>query len=379
MRLRLSAFYAAMFGFVGVHLPFWPVWLEAKGLGPAEIGLLLGTVLWCKVVTNPLIAASADRFGARRAVMVAAALLAFAAYGGLFLAQGFWSLLALAVLGGVAFAAILPLGEAIGLAVVYARGLDYGRVRLWGSVTFIAASISLGHILGVGGDDLILGAMVVLLALAVVAARAMPKLEQRERAPSAARAIATLLTKPVFWLFLAAAGLNQASHAVLYGFATLHWREAGLSGGTIGWLWAEGVLAEIALFALSNRILARLGVANLLLVAALASAARWLALGVTTDLAALVVLQALHGLTFGAAHLGAMHFIARAVPANLTATAQSLHTAIAGGVIMAGAMSGAGWLYAALQGRAFLAMTALALAAALFAFWLGRRWRDERI
>lgn len=183
----------------------------------------------------------------------------------------------------------------------------------------------------------------------------------------------------MFWLFLAVAGLNQASHAVLYGFATLHWRASGLSDATIGWLWAEGVLAEILLFALSNRILARIGVSGLLLLAGLASALRWLALGLTTDLSALIVLQALHGLTFGAAHLAAMHFIARSIPANLTATAQSLNTAIAGGVIMAGAMAGAGWLYSTFAGHAFLAMTVLALASAVLAFALGRVWRDQRI
>ncbi len=379
MRLRLSAYYAAMFAFVGVHLPFWPVWLEAHGLSPGEIGLLLATVLWCKVVTNPLIAASADRLGARRGVMIAVACLTLAAYAGLFGAQGFWGVLPFAVLGGVAFAAILPLGEAIGLAVVYARGLDYGRLRLWGSVTFIDASVGLGHLLASRGVDLILATMVALLGLVVLACIAMPAHRASERAPAAPRAIAALLGKPVFWLFLAAAGLNQASHAVLYGFATLHWRASGLSDATIGWLWAEGVLAEILLFALSNRILARIGVSGLLLLAGLASALRWFALGLTTDLSALIALQALHGLTFGAAHLAAMHFIARAIPANLTATAQSLNTAIAGGVIMAGAMAGAGWLYSSFAGHAFLAMTVLALASAVLAFALGRVWRNQRI
>ena len=32
MALRLALFYAAVFGFVGISLPFWPVWLTDKGL-----------------------------------------------------------------------------------------------------------------------------------------------------------------------------------------------------------------------------------------------------------------------------------------------------------------------------------------------------------
>lgn len=142
-------------------------------------------MLWGKVVTNPLIAASADRLGARRGVMITVACLTLAAYAGLFGAQGFWGVLPFAVLGGVAFAAILPLGEAIGLAVVYARGLDYGRLRLWGSVTFILASVGLGHLLASRGVDLILATMVALLGLVVLACIAMPAHRASGRAPAA--------------------------------------------------------------------------------------------------------------------------------------------------------------------------------------------------
>jgi hypothetical protein len=29
--IRLALFYGAVFASVGVHLPYWPVWLEAQG------------------------------------------------------------------------------------------------------------------------------------------------------------------------------------------------------------------------------------------------------------------------------------------------------------------------------------------------------------
>ncbi|MDE0386725.1 MAG: hypothetical protein OXI22_22785 [Defluviicoccus sp.] len=41
MAIRLALFYAAVFLFVGVALPFWPVWLTAKGLSATEIGLTI--------------------------------------------------------------------------------------------------------------------------------------------------------------------------------------------------------------------------------------------------------------------------------------------------------------------------------------------------
>jgi hypothetical protein len=52
---RLALFYAAYFAAVGIHLPFWPVWLEWRGLGATEIGYVLAAAFWPRIVTSLLI------------------------------------------------------------------------------------------------------------------------------------------------------------------------------------------------------------------------------------------------------------------------------------------------------------------------------------
>ena len=98
----------------------------------------------------------------------------------------------------------------------------------------------------------------------------------------------------MFVIFLIAVGLVQASHAAYYGFATIHWRAAGLSDDVIGALWAEGVLAEIVLFAFSGAVVRRLGPVRLLLLGAAAGIVRWAIIGSTTDLVAVAGVQWLH-------------------------------------------------------------------------------------
>ena len=374
----IAFFYAAYFAVVGVAAPYWPVWLEAQGMGPGEIGVLLSAALWLKVFANPLIAQAADKRRSRRGFMVALSVLALLGYIGFALFSGFWWYLLLAIFVGVAFSATLPLGESLGLAQVYVRRLDYGRLRLWGSITFIAASVGIGHLLADGSENLILWAILALLASVVVAAAFMPPAAAQAERP-AAGTIRILLAKPVFLLFIATTSLIQASHAMLYGFATLHWRAIGIADDLIGWLWAEGVVAEILLFSISNRIIARLGVSNLLLLAAAGALIRWLLMGVSVDFSLLVVAQVLHGLTFGAAHLAAMHFIARAIEPEMTATAQSLNAALAGGVGSGLALMLAGWLYGHHGGQAFFAMALIAFAACVAALLLRRRWTGGRL
>ena len=43
--LRMAFFYAGIFAMIGIHLPFWPVWLAAKGLTPTDIGAIIAASL----------------------------------------------------------------------------------------------------------------------------------------------------------------------------------------------------------------------------------------------------------------------------------------------------------------------------------------------
>src|SRR5204863_8498660 len=102
------------------------------------------------------------------------------------------------------------------------------------------------------------------------------------------------------------------------------------------------------------------GAAELVVLGAGAAVIRWLAMGFDPPLVLLVPLQLLHALTFGATHLGAMHFIGRVVPGAQAGTAQALYASVTSGIAMGGAMLVAGPLYAAYAGRAYWAMAALA-------------------
>jgi len=157
------------------------------------------------------------------------------------------------------------------------------------------------------------------------------------------------------------ASLIQASHAVYYGFSTLHWRANGLDEITIGFLWAEGVIAEILLFAIAGKYIDRIGPVKFLIIGGIGGIIRWSTLGMTTDLTALIAVQGFHALTFGATHIAALYYIAKSVPAGFAATAQSLYSSFAVGTTMAFAMLASGWLYQLYAGKAFFAMAGMSM------------------
>jgi PPP family 3-phenylpropionic acid transporter len=364
--------YAALFFGIGVSLPFLPVWLKARGLEPQTIGLALALQSLMRVLVAPAVSHLADRLGRLRPVMLASAAVSLAGLiwlGGL--AEGPAALLLGVAVAYGAFSPLMPLSDAYAVSASRRLGLDYGRMRLWGSLAFIAGSMVAGAV-----QDVLPAAHLIWLIVAAqtVLFMVIGLLPRRERDDSTDHESATaeetglsILSLP-FFLFITVAGLVQASHAFVYGFSSLHWKSLGLSGTIVGLLWTTGVLAEIMLFWFSAPVMARLGAVRLLMIGAAAATLRWIGLGTDPPLLILFGLQALHGLSFGATHLGAIEFLRSRLPLSRLATAQAIYGAVSHGLFMTSAMWASGQLYR-LHGAqgwwAMAAMSALALALCL--------------
>jgi PPP family 3-phenylpropionic acid transporter len=145
----------------------------------------------------------------------------------------------------------------------------------------------------------------------------------------------------------------------------------------IGVLWSVGVLAEVALFALSGRPIAFCGTASLLMLAGLAAVLRWGLMASDPPLSATTLLQILHAMSFGAAHVAAIHFLTHAVPEDRAATAQGLYAAFVAGLVLGAVTIASGPLYRIFAGEAYAAMALLALLGAGSAFLLMRRWHGR--
>lgn len=387
---RLATFNAAVFLVIGIQLPFWPIWLAGHGLDAPEIAAVFAAAIWAKVAATPAIGALADRIGRRRIVMAGLAMAACVFYAALWRVTGFWPLLVLNGLAGVAQSALLPLGDAVTLAAVRERGYDYGRIRVWGSISFIAASVGGGAVLALlpapeaGPDDRVLAMVLAASALLFAACLAIPSASrlgagaigsESTEGPGTRRrrgAVGRLVADRRFRLLVVSAAALQASHQLYYGFGTLYWRELGFSDTVIGILWAEGVVAEIVLFWYGAPLAARVGPLGLLALGGVGGIVRWSLMGLIPGLGAAAALQLLHALTFGASHLGAMYMLARSVPPGAAASAQSLYAALSAGLGSGLVMLGAGALYAAYGGQAYLFMAGLS-AAGLVGVWRLRR------
>jgi PPP family 3-phenylpropionic acid transporter len=372
---RLSLYYAALCLVFGVHMPFFPLWLDAKGLDAAAIGLVLALPMIVRVVTVPFIAREVDRRNTLQGAILAGSLASVVFYVLLAFAGSRAAILAGFIAASIAFTPIMPLTEAYALQELPRRGLAYGPVRLWGSVSFIAATMIAGLVADVVAPVRFIWVIVAMLAINALGALGLPPASPHPPHEQNAPRLRTFLRAPAFLAVVAAAGLIQASHATFYGFSTLDWKSAGLGGVTIGILWSIGVIAEIVLFAMSGRFPPLLSPANLLLIGGLAALLRWIAMAANPPFWMLPPLQSLHALSYGATHLGTMGVIGRIAPRRLGATAQS-YLSIVLGLSMAGMTALAGALFEAYGALSYAAMALAAGIGVLIALAGRAYWRS---
>ena len=375
--LRLAGYGAAYFFAAGAFMSYGPVWLRDRGVTDTEIGTLFMSRQIISVIATLSVGWIAHRLGGPRGVMVTLGLAAAVMIVAYDFSTSFFAIFIVTMIWGFMWSPPMPLYDGVLVIETKRHGLDYARVRMWSSVAFIGGTFVAGIAVERYGPPWVLyvgmAGIVLLAPLALLLPAAPPRVATVGKAHASLK-VGDLLRQPAFILFLMATGLCSASHSVLYSFGTLTWRAAGIDDVTISALWAESVAIEIVLMLFGGWLLARLGVCGLIALGLAAGMVRWTAMAFTTELGALVVLQALHSCTFAACHLGAMAFLQRALPAHGAAIGQSLYYALGTGATQAVVYQFSGLLYAQYGQHAFLAMALVSTIGLGALLLLARTW-----
>lgn len=374
--LRFSVFYAAFFLQIGIALPFWPMVLASRALSPSEIGFVLAAAPLIRMLAGPLLGFASDRYRLGRRFLFALAALSALGLSGFGLVEGFWPIFALTLFVAPLYPSIMPIVDSHALQQSERGVLDFGRVRLWGSMGFVIANLCGGALI-VGADPgLILGLVIGATVLGALATPALPSLDgplTTDAAKPDWSMAGALLRRPAFLAVALIAGSIQSSHALLYSFGSLEWRAQGLDETSIGLLWAAGVMAEVVLLSQTTRLIRRFGARGLLVLAGAACILRWSAMAFSPPLEILFPLQLLHAFTFAATYVAGIHLVQEVAPRNLVATAQALYAAIAAGVLFSSATAVSGVLYGAFGSTAYAAPALLSGVCAAAAVILLRR------
>jgi PPP family 3-phenylpropionic acid transporter len=377
--LRTTFYYFVTFMSSGAAVAYGGIWFAEQGLSPADIGIVNGLPVLIMLGLNVLVGRLADRASDWRQVIVigaaATGVLAFA----LFFAAGFWGILLVWTCIALPVSAIGPVADAASLRMTKRNGTDFGTIRAWGTVGYMAFNALTGFIVGWFGPIIFVPLFVALNVLRGLVSLWLP----RFRAPAEVRTIAAVqpaagrmreALKPWFVLPLVGASIVFGTHIILNAFAALLWQAQGIPAGIIGPLIALSAGAEAATMFAYRRFGGRFSARSLMLVSAITATVRWTGMAFSPPVYVLVFLQLLQSLSFAAGYLGTVHFIAKWTSEDIAAEVQSFFVVLQQAA-SAIALIGFGWLIGVMGAWGYLVAALFALAGAV-CIWLSMRLKQ---
>jgi PPP family 3-phenylpropionic acid transporter len=368
----LRSQYFVYFGLLGLYLPYFNLYCYHLGFSGAQIGYLSG-VRSATLVLFPFVwGALADRFCRRKFIYLLCNAAACGAWAGYLMTTAFVPMLLIAVAYGIFYAPLIAFLEAYAMDLLGEDKKAYGRIRVWGSVSFIFIVTIMGPLIGRYGIALIVPMILAGSLLQTFLAVALPS------GPAAVKSQASADHIRIDWprliVFLGCGFLMLVSHGTYYGFFSIHLENLGLPPTFIGVAWAVAVLAEILVMLNSRRLFRWASLEVVLQASFFLAALRWLLLAIFQAPLVLLASQILHAFSYGTFHMASILYMDSLTPGPAKTFGQAANNAITYGLgLMVGFMVN-GALFDTWGARnLFLTSSVLALGGGALFMWHRRR------
>ena len=367
--LRLASFYFAYYAALGAFTPYWSLYLQSQGMGMAAISVLMSLWYATRIVAPSMwttLAARSPRPIRWLHIGCVLTVLSFAAF---LLPWKFAGLFAAMVAFCFFYNAVMPQFESITQSHLHGRTDLYGLIRVWGSIGFILVVAGYGALIDTLGAArlpwLMLPIFGALLASAWCNRYAEPPTVAMHEDDAGFR---ECLRRPEVIAFFVAAFLIQVSFGPYYTFFSIYLGEHGYAPTMQGVLWSIGVLVEIGLLFLSQRIFRRWGARRLLVFSLGITVLRWWVTAAWPDsLPVMVLAQMTHAFSFAAFFTAAMLLLADYFPGRHNGHGQGVFYGLSSGVggVIGALLAGQLWRFggeAAFAVGGFIALAAFGVA-----------------
>ena len=332
----LSTNYFLQFAVNGVFLPFWILYLTGvKNLTVLEASSIFSMLYLARflggIFLNPYLLKRYNISLSLKISVIAGILLALS-YG---ITNNKIILTLITFMFGLVYYTVAPFIESLASLFLKEEGIDYGKARTWGSVSFTLVGIAAGGIIGYVGSVALYYILIILLVLYVVFMfLPQPKLVRtltvnKSDNNNAGKLYSWVLKDKNAILLILVIFLYQLSHTAYNNYNALYLESMNINAKWLsGLILNISVIAEILFFIFSKKIIGKIKPTQLLVFCGIGAIIRWLMLAIFHNIYVFVVMQTFHAITFAVGHIAFILILNNRFNTEKIIDMQILYTAI---------------------------------------------------
>jgi PPP family 3-phenylpropionic acid transporter len=327
----MQGFYLFVFFGMGSLFPLLSIYLsDVENLNGYQIGFILSIGPVIMIFFQPFWGMIADMKNVHnRLLTVTTFITGISALGYIFL-DGYFSFILIAVVLAIFQSAIIPLSDSISLKYTSSAGVNYGNVRLFGSLGFGLAVLIMGK-LSEYNPKIIFYAFFLTLVTAAALSFKMPS-EAANNSKRLFSGLKDLLVMKRFLIFLAITFLIFGPNLANNFYFSLFVEDRGGTYTGIGIAFLIAVLSEIPFMRVSGSWIGKIGLLQVVVLAALLSLVRWLFYFTQPGLELVYISAVLQGFSLGLFIPAGLQYIREITPPQMTASAVTIYSAVGNGL-----------------------------------------------
>ncbi|PAB57033.1 MFS transporter [Anaeromicrobium sediminis] len=322
LAVRFFAYYFVYFGSLPMFNLFIPIFLKNKGFTQTKIGILLSLAQIIGIGAMPFWANITDKSKSKnnilRLILICSAIAMFTFSK----MDNEYSLYILYGLFAFFNCALIFLGDTITLEVADKNNLDYGKIRLGGTLGFSVFAIVAGKIASIKLDYVFV-AYVIMIILSICVLSSLPKVEGHGTKKNKGN-IALLLKNKNIRIVLCFNAMIFITIAFYNSFFSIYFNELTQDSLLMGLAFFMAAFMEIPFLLKSKYILKKMGPYKLMMSGLVITSARWIIMSFNFNPYIAILLQGLHGWGFIVFTYVMINYIYNNVPKELRASGQSL-------------------------------------------------------
>lgn len=305
-KIIIGSQYFLYFGVMGISLPYFNLYCYHINLSAFEIGILSAVRSLTMIIFPIMWGIIADRFNARRPIYILCNFLSAGVWAFYLYNDNFQAMLLITICYGFFFTPIISFIEAFTMDILVREKNNYGRIRAWGTISFIMVTTVLGVLIDYFPIKIII---ILILAGSLIQALISIKIPKIVRQKNLSRPDFQKKINRRVILFLVCGFLMLMSHGAYYGFFSIHLENLGYGNTFIGITWALASVSEIIVMINSNKIFKRFPLEKVLMFSFFAAAFRWLVLYYAKSSFLIIFAQIFHAFSYGTFHMASILYI----------------------------------------------------------------------